>query len=518
MRIPFTAWVVVAAISSPLCPARAMADETPGISLTPVHVTAYKNGLSWVVAEGRGDPDGDGRVTLLEPLHALYGSLHLTTRDGVKIRSAVSAEVETRRSPRDLGELADPYKGRKVDVRTDGGRIHGILQDVITLPSGGRGLLLVADDVRTLIPFDEVKEMNLWGPTNLTGAVDRRRVLRITFEDPGDKVHLAAEYLTDRFGWLPEYRIDTSDSKKALLHMDAYVLNDLTDLSGAEVFLATGVARFNQSTSPTPLEAEGDMASILWRMSAGDGPGGLLGNTPNMMRQVMSNDPHHLDAGMGGQDGGEAFGQVHEDTFLYGPLDLNLDKGERGRYPVLKRKVPYEDLFYWDVGDGMLDPESPPPVWLAVQLRNTTPGPLTTGPVTVVEGGKPVGQGLLTYTAAGDEAVIKVSRSTRVMGSVQETEVSRDGRAAKVAGLTVDRLVLDGALVLRNTSPQAVRVRAVRRLVGALDREPEGAKVRETLLQPGAINTSTTITWDLELPAATERRLTYRYRVLQYAD
>lgn len=518
-EVPVRSTQIVCALSLILVttslPVPGAADDAPGVRLTPVHVTAYKNGLSWVVAEGRGDPDGKGRLSLATPLHALYGSLHLTTRDGVKIRSAVATEVETRRAPRDLAELAGPYRGRKVNVRTQGGRVNGILQDVIALPTGERGLLLTADDVRTLIPFGEVKEMNLWGPTNLTDAVDTARVLRITFETPGDKVHLAAEYLTDRFGWLPEYRIDTSNAKRAVLSMDAYVLNDLADLSGAEVFLATGVARFDQSVAATPLEAEGDVASILYGLDRRTGPD-LMRNVHGN-RQVMMNEPSYAeDAPVGSS--GESYGQAHEDTFLYGPLDLDLDQGERGRYPVLERKVPYRDLFYWEVGEGMIDPESPPPVWLAVQLRNTTPGPLTTGPVTVVESGKPVGQGLLTYTAAGDEAVIKVSRSTRVLGSVHETEAGRHPRAVKVSGLTVDRLILDGELLLRNTSAREVRVRVVRRLVGKLEREVEGAKAREALLQPGAINTSTTVTWDLDLAPAEERRLTYRYRVLQYAD
>ena len=170
MRIPSTLWVAAVAIGLLPGPTQSLAEEAPGVRLTPLNITAYKNGLSWIVAEGRGEPDGEGRLILSEPLHALYGSLHLTTRDGVEIRSAVSTEVETRRAPRDLGELSKPYRGRKVDVRTPGGRINGILQDVIMLPSGERGLLLVADNVRTLVPFGEVKEMNLWGPTNLTGA------------------------------------------------------------------------------------------------------------------------------------------------------------------------------------------------------------------------------------------------------------------------------------------------------------------------------------------------------------
>jgi len=495
----------------------ALAGDAPEVRLTPIHITAYKSGLSWVVAEGRGEPDGHGSLTLPEPLHALYGSLHLTTRDSVGIRSAVSAEVETRRAPRDLEELSGPYRGRKIDVRTDVGRIHGVLQDVITMPGGDRGLVLTTDDVRTLVPFGEVKELNLRGPTDLTDAVERKRILRISFEKPGDKVHLAAEYLTDRFGWLPEYRIDTSEAKKAVLFMSAYVLNDLADLSGAEVFLATGVARFDQSTAPTPLEARGDMASVLWQLS-GRGAAGGFGNAPGMMSQVMMNDPGAVAHLRSIRDDGESFGRTHEDTFLYGPLDLELDQGERGRYPVLRREVPYEDLFYWDVSEEVLDPENPPPVWLAVQLLNTTPGPLTTGPATVVEGGKPVGQGLLVYTAAGEEAVIKVSRSTRVLGSVQETEVRRHSRADRVSGATVDRLLIDGALVLRNASARKARVRVVRRLDGALDEKPKGARVREALLRPGAINTSSTVTWDLEIKPGGERKLTYRYHVLQYSN
>ena len=458
------------------------AGDDSNLRLTPTHITAFKNGLSWIVAEGRGAPDDTGSLTLAEPLHALYGSLHLSTRDGVAIRSAVATEVSTPRPPRDLMEMARAYRGRKVGLRTSTGLVHGVLQDLILMPDGGHGFVLGAEKARVIIPYREVVELNLWGPTNLTDAEDRTRVLRITFDIPGDKVHVVTEYLTDRFGWLPEYRIDTSEPRKAALHMDAYVLNDLANLSGTEVFLATGVARFDQNTMPTPLEQMGSVSRVLQRLTAC------------------------------------TWGLEQEDTFLYGPLDLDLDRGERGRFPVLRRQVPYEDLFYWEVDDGSLDPVEPPPVWLAVQLTNTTPGPLTTGPVTVVEGGKAVGQGLLTFTAAGDEAVVKVSRSKRVLGTVQEIEVDRARRAEKIAGQYMDRVILEGTLVVRNTSARKARVRVVRRLTGVLEQSSKGGKVREVMLASGAINPDTTVTWDLTLAAAEERVLAYRYKVRLYED
>ena len=482
MRLPslFLISLVVAAVVSPS--SLALGEDGSGLRLTPTHVTAYKNGLSWVVTEGRATPDESGSLTLTEPLHALYGSLHLSTRDGVAIRSAVATEVSTSRPPRDLKEMARAYRGRKVGLRTSNGLVHGVLQDLIPMPDGGLGFVLAAEKSRTIIPYREVVELNLWGPTNLTEAEHLTRILRITLDSPGDKVHVAAEYLTNRFGWLPEYRIDTSEPRKAALHMDAYVLNDLADLSGTEVFLATGVARFDQSTMPTPLEQAGNVSRVFQRLAAC------------------------------------AWGLDQEDTFLYGPLDLDLGRGERGRFPVLRRQVPYEDLFFWEVDDGSLDLEDTPPVWLAVQLINTTPGPLTTGPVTVVEGGKPVGQGLLPFTAAGEEAVVKVSRSKRVLGTVQEIEVDRARRAEKIAGQYLDRVILDGTLTVRNTSARKARVRVVRRFTGVLERNSEGGKAREIMLASGAINPDTTVTWDLVLAAAEERCLTYRYKIRLYED
>ena len=482
MRLPryFVVSLVVAAALTPSSLVRG--EDGSGLRLTPTRITAYQNGLAWIVAEGRGAPDETGSLTLAEPLHALYGSLHLSTRDGVAIRSAVATEVSTPRPPRDLVEMARAYRGRKVGLRTGAGLVHGVLQDLISMPDGGRGFVLAAEKARIVIPYREVVELNLWGPTNLTDVEDRTRILRITLENPGDKVHVVAEYLTDRFGWLPEYRIDTSEPRKASLHMDAYVLNDLADLSGTEVFLATGVVRFDQSTMPTPLEQAGSVSRVIQRLAAC------------------------------------AWGLDQEDTYLYGPLDLDLDRGERGRYPVLRRQVPYEDLFYWEVDDASLDPEEPPPVWLAVQSTNTTPGPLTSGPVTVVEEGKAVGQGLMTFTAAGDEAVVKVSRSTRILGTVKEIEVDRAPRAEKIAGQYVDRVTLDGTLILRNTSARKARVRVVRRFTGVLERRSKGGMAREVMLDPGAINPDTTVTWDLVLAAAEERRLTFKYKVRLYED
>ncbi|MBM4371225.1 MAG: hypothetical protein FJ098_06200 [Deltaproteobacteria bacterium] len=366
----------------------AAAEEAGTIRMTPVKVISYAGGLSWVVAEGRGEPDLEGRVRVGEPASVVEGSLHVGTRDGGALRSVVVSR-------------GDP-------VEADAGR-----------------------------------------------------VLRITLEKPGNRVHLTMEWITRQVSWRPIYRLDVTDPKKAMLRMDAELQNELDHLAGTEVSLATAT-----------------LATAGWQ-----------------------GDP-----------------SVTPDPFLYGPLEVDLRRGERGLYPLLDREVSCREVFLLEVTDDDVRGRNAPRVRRSLRFENSTPGPLAEGLVTVVAGSRPLGQGRIAHTPPADEARIVLGPAAEVDGRVSESLVDRFPAAARVGERLMDRHTMDGVISLRNTTTRKVRVHVERRLAGTLRRADRQARVRTLPAGDGDANPVTVLSWDLELPAAGDAELTYRHRVLWPAE
>lgn len=212
------------------------------------------------------------------------------------------------------------------------------------------------------------------------------------------------------------------------------------------------------------------------------------------------------------------------------PLDLKV--GERASLVLFSQTIPCREVFEWTIDETGLRPStserSVPSVrplatgfWYALVLRNTLKVPLTTGIATAYQEWRPIGQGLLTFTAVGEEAILRLTPATEVVGDHEEREITRtpvmekrkakngEGEETVQIGWTV---TVEGTIRIRNTRSEPVSIIVKRRVEGEVLTESDEGEVKVfPPLRVADRNPTSQIRWQLTLPPG-GKTLTYRYQ------
>ncbi|MCS7263319.1 MAG: DUF4139 domain-containing protein [Armatimonadetes bacterium] len=157
--------------------------------------------------------------------------------------------------------------------------------------------------------------------------------------------------------------------------------------------------------------------------------------------------------------------------------------------------------------------------WYALAIRNTFKVPFTIGITTAYQQRRPIGQGLMPFTAVGDEAVLRLTPATEFVGDQKEREISREPvtekretKNGKTEVVQIGwRVTTEGSVKVHNTRSEPVTV-IVRRTV-----EVKVSDKAEVKVQPSARiadrNPTSEIRWQLTIPQG-EKTLTYQNRKL----
>ncbi|MDW8027837.1 MAG: hypothetical protein RMK94_05535 [Armatimonadota bacterium] len=158
--------------------------------------------------------------------------------------------------------------------------------------------------------------------------------------------------------------------------------------------------------------------------------------------------------------------------------------------------------------------------WYALAIRNTLKVPFTTGVATAYQQWRPIGQGLMPFTAVGDEAILRLTPATEVVGDHEEREIAREpvtekreNERGKTETVQIGwRVTIEGTVKVRNTRSEPVTVIVRRSVEGEVIKVSEKAEVK---VQPPARiadrNPISQIRWQLTIPQG-EKTLTYQYR------
>ena len=188
-----------------------------------------------------------------------------------------------------------------------------------------------------------------------------------------------------------------------------------------------------------------------------------------------------------------AGGQRAEDLYLFAVKHVTLKKGQRMVLPVAEVTLKYRDVYTLDV------PFAPPPevrdrigaervseiaralraakVMHKVRLTNSGKHPLTTAPALIVQDGRVLAQGLMTYAAVGADVDLPVTTAIDIAVKKSETEVRRVPNAATWEGNTYARADLEGLIRLTNRKDKAVEVEVTRYVLGNATKAESGGKI-----------------------------------------
>ncbi len=493
---------------------------TPNAALArmPVkEVTVFKDGHAYVVHEGAMPTDAAGNVLLdLLPTPVLGTFWPYSLDKGAKLDAVVAARrrVTVERTALTMRELIEANAGAEVVV-TEGSKppypatIVKLLTrsaeelDATELPTGaealpvkGNVLLLKTADGTKAVPIEQVTDVKFVGKyATKVSEVEVRNLLTLKLDWAGKPAAKSAEvgmaYVQKGIRWMPSYRVELGDDGRAVVKLQATILNELADLKGVTVNLVVGVPSFSFKDTTDPVALSQVLAQLSPYFQADNYSNNSLTNA--RMSQVAAPPvaaPAAPDLGPAVEGGTQS-----EDLFVFTVKNVTLARGQRLVLPVAQYTLAYKDVYTLDIA------ATPPPevrhqsgdtpaaqlarmmaaakVMHKVRLSNGATHPLTTAPALVLKGGRVLAQGMMTYTPKLSGVDVALTAAVDIRVKKADKEAKRTPDAAKVDGHAFWRVDLTGTLGLTNSGPKPVEIEVTRHVLGSVDSAGDGAKFEQ---------------------------------------
>lgn len=529
---------------------------TPTPDTKPVSLAVFKNGLGFVVRQGKINLVEDGWGTIHTVPNATFGSLWLAPGDPGVILEEVIASQGTVTRPKAVQSLADLLQANVGKPATvfinDKISYSGIIlpapgESEAALPpntrEGGAGysyvppqvpselFLLKVNDSVMAFRHSQVQFIALGsGPVTNLDVKEKTKLLKFKAKGATSAASITMGYLQKGMGWTPSYLVSLKDDKTAQVTMQAVLINDMEDLLDTDVFFVVGFPNFAVSDIPSPMTLQQTLAEFMASLqSGGSSSSYAYGRLDNLRtNRIMAQQANAYDADDTGLDYSttvnELEGNSEEDLFLYNRQHVNLKKGERGTYHVFSSEVPYEHVYQWDVSnilqiddDGNINrsaaPKAEDQVWHSLRLKNVSNVPWTTAPAMTISGNKPIAQDILNYTPKSASTLLKLTVATDVRVERQELETERMQNAKKRYGYDYDAVTVTGTLKVKNFKPTNIKLSIKKTVRGEVITAAELGKPEKLAVAIQAINPTSRITWDIPLKPGEEKTIQYTYKV-----
>jgi len=487
-------------------------------------ITVFKDGHTFVLHEGTLPTDGAGNVVLDYLPAPVLGTFWPYSKDpNVRLVSVAAGQqiVQIERTCLTLRDLVEANPGAEVlvtDVRnqTFGGTVIGFLQRsaaelaATAPPNSGQSVaeksnllqLKLVEGVKVM-PFEQVRDVKFLGKYNTRLAVEERRNVLTLRLDWGDKpvgktARLGMFYLQKGVRWIPNYQIDLDGAGKATVKLQATLLNELCDLEKVAVNLVIGVPTFQFKDTQDPIALSQKVAQLSpyfdQQSSIGSNFSNAIMTQAPRMTEVRSPPPAPA-ADLGPEVAGS---DRREDLFVYSVKAVTLARGQRLALRVSQAVLDYQDVYALDLPSvppvefrGQVQNAQQqelarllhaPKVLHKVRLLNKTAQPLTTAPALIVQKGRALAQGLMTYTASGASTDLAVTTAVEIKVKKTDQELKRTPNAASWGGDQYARVDLAGTLELTNYRSGPVEIEVVRNVLGNADEANQNGKMEKVNL------------------------------------
>jgi hypothetical protein len=522
---------LTATAAEPAAPAGALA------KMPVKEVTVFKDGHAFVVHQGTMPTDAKGHVLLDYLPTPVFGTFWpYATDKNATLHSVIAGRrrIAVERTAIDLRGLVEANVGGDAIVTElpasnkepspyqatiIGFLIRSAAELESTAPPGTGELLPQKSNILLLktpegtkaVPFERVQDVKFIGKLKeKTTEEEFRNLLTLELAWKDGKVEKTAEvgmaYLQKGLRWIPEYRVELDGKGKAVVKLQATLINELTDLDDVAVNMVVGVPTFQFKDLTDPIAMGQTVAQLTPHFSNDAQSRFALSNS--MMTQVPMNQaqfipqpaqPPALDLGPDVAAPGKS-----EDLFIYRIQHVTLKKGQRMVVPVSQETVPYKDVYVLDV------PVAPPVefqghvndaqqaelvrLYLApkvthkLRLQNDGVTPFTTAPVLILEKDRVQAQGTMFYTAHGAACDITLTTAIDIKVKKNEKETKRTANAAAFNGEQYWRIDLEGSLQLTNLREGPVEIEVIRHVLGNVgDVGQDGKAIQVNLLEEDGV-------------------------------
>ena len=467
-------------------------------------VTVFKDGHAYVVRETELAAGRDTLVLDELPVPVL-GTFWPYANGGATLVSAKAgtATVTETKTALDLKQVVKANVGKDVVLVTaDKDQRERIEGKVIAVPArtgpdaaeGDVVLIATAGGTRAL-PLSIVRDVEVKGEFASTLPIETtKQRLTLSFTGGGANARVGVMYVQQGFRWVPSYRVDIDGAGKAVVQLEATLVDDLVDLDRATVNLVIGVPKFAFAGLRDPISLQQEVAEVA---------AAAANYAMNNVSQLLSNSIRTQGAGFNsaGSEAAPAVdgGSANEDLFVFTLRDVTLKKGERLVLPVATFELTYRDVYTllvpfappMEVRQGLQGNQvielakelAAPKAMHVLRLKNSGTTPLTTAPAMVLANGRVLAQSRMRYTPAGLETDLEINAAIDVGVKSEETETKRVDDIRRNDG-TYGRIDLAGTIELRNHKAKAVEIEVRRRVLGLVDDVgQDGAKTQLDLVQ-----------------------------------
>lgn len=551
MAILIACAAFVCSVIYPLHAARP-GEEAAGVEIE--KLILFKNGLGFIVSSATL-PENAQLVRMGQFPVPSFGTFWVGYPKEVKVQSLVTSleEVEQSVSVQSITQLLQLNAGRKVKVRAVDKDIEGTVlpasapdqplgsspyymnphrmrDPVGQLPVYPRELLMIRTEkgVIALNPGSVLSaEFSDHDPAITMRSTQKIPIIRMKLDKAAGGEKVTVSYLAHGVTWAPAYLVDLSDPKTARVSAHAVIINEMTDFEHVKLQLATGYPNMRFSEIESPVAKSQSLASFLSALSGG--PGRQGGNASMLMNQAALTIPSgRNDEGISTLVPGYSTateGLVAEDLFFYPVKDFTLKKDETAWVPLFTAEMPYTHIYTWQIGDlidetehyraqtELQDHKRAEEVWHSCRLLNTLSMPLTTAATEFVTNGEFTGQDVCYYTAPKAETVIRINKALNVLAEQSEVELDRKRDALVVHGYHYDAVKVRGELKIGNKIEKTITVEITKEVSGdVLESLPQAQDIK-TAKGLRQVNPKHVLTWEIELTAGGEQKVSYQYQV-----
>jgi hypothetical protein len=481
-------------------------------------ITVFKDGHAYVLHEGRMPTDAAGKVLMDHLPTPVVGTFWPYANDKAAKLTAVTAgqrRVLVERTALSLRELLEANVGADVLVTETNTSYPATIAGFPTrsaeemeatslpgsanhLPQKGNVVLLKTAEGTKVVSFDRILDVKFLGKYKTTLATEEfRNLLTMKLDWGGAKAGKEADvgmiYLQKGVRWIPNYKVEINGAGKAVVKLQASLLNEMIDLEDVTVNLVVGVPTFAFKDTLDPISLGQTLASLSPFFESGTQTAAAFSNSM-MTQAARMGDYRHAAAAPGAPGpnlGPEVAGSgQNEDLFIYTVKHVSLKKGQRLVLPVTQFTLDYKDVYVLDV------PFAPPPevrrpmndaqqaelarlfnapkVTHKIRLVNQSNVPLTTAPALIVRDNRVLAQGMMTYTAAGGTTDLAVTTAVDIEIKKIDKETKRTPNAAVWLGNQYGRVDLAGTIHLCSHKSQPVEVEVTRNVLGNVGEADHG--------------------------------------------
>jgi len=551
-------FLVIVVIFSLLCHLQntyAQENKSQDVKTEIEKLTLFKNGLGFIISNATL-PENSKTVRIGQLPIPSFGTFWVGYPKEVNLQSLITSieEVEKKVPVLSLPQLFQVNAGHKVIIHTSDRDIEGTIvsgslnteeqsapnpyfmslrqyQDpyssyIPQIPMNEIISIQTEKGIVVLNPGSVLRvEFADGNPINVTNSVQKYPSIRMELEKPAGGENITVSYLARGITWSPGYLIDLSDPKTAKFSAHALIINELTDFINVKLQLVTGFPNIKFADINSPIAKSQSLAEFL---SALSGSNRQSGNqymvTQGMLSNVLTQfDDYETSIVPGYSTASE--GLVAEDLFFYPINNFTLKRDETAWIPLFTAEMPYKHIYTWKIGDfvdkdehyniqiGSQEVKSAEEVWHSCRIVNTLNMPLTTAATEFVTDGEFTGQDVCYYTPPKGEATIRINKALNVLAEQTEIEVERKRDAFVFHGYRYDLVKVRGELKIKNKIDKTIKVEISKELSGEVLESTPKSKDVKTAKGLRQVNEKHILTWEIELEAGGEEKISYQYQV-----